>query len=66
MIFQALILGIESKDYTQIRNTLLVLIKILPYYPQVLNLGQALERRIEKIIEDEKDSRPDLQALATG
>ncbi|XP_066928394.1 THO complex subunit 2-like [Clytia hemisphaerica] len=63
---KALILGIESKDYTQIRNTLLVLIKILPYYPQVLNLGQALERRIEKIIEEEKDSRPDLQALATG
>ena len=25
---QALILGIESKDYTQIRNTLLVLIKV--------------------------------------
>ena len=42
------------------------LFQILPYYPQVLNLGQALERRIEKIIEDEKDSRPDLQALATG
>ncbi|XP_057313993.1 THO complex subunit 2-like [Hydractinia symbiolongicarpus] len=63
---KALILGIESKDYTQIRNTLLVLIKILPYYPQVQNLGQALERRIEKIIEDEKDKRHDLQALAIG
>jgi len=63
---KALILGIESKDYTQIRNTLLVLIKIIPHYPQVHNLGQALERRIEKIIEDEKDNRHDLQALAIG
>ncbi|XP_047126503.1 THO complex subunit 2 isoform X2 [Hydra vulgaris] len=63
---KALILGIESQDFTQIRNTLLVLIKILPYYPQVQNLGQALERRIEKVIEEEKENRQDLQALAIG
>ena len=40
--------------------------QIIPYYPQVHNLGQALERRIEKIIEDEKDNRHDLQSLAVG
>lgn len=63
---KALILGIESKDYTQIRNTLLILIKIIPYYPQIQCLGAVLERRIEKIISDEKGKRHDLQALAVG
>jgi THO complex subunit 2 len=63
---KAVVVCLESKDYTQIRNTILVLIKILPHYPQVKNLGQAVERRVDKIIEDEKDKRHDLQALAIG
>ncbi|XP_048589854.1 THO complex subunit 2 isoform X3 [Nematostella vectensis] len=63
---KALVVCLESKDYTQIRNTIMVLTKILPFYPKVLNLGQALERRIDKICEEEKDKRPDIFALAMG
>lgn len=40
--------------------------QILPYYPKVLNLGQALERRIDKICEEEKEKRQDIYVLALG
>ncbi|KAG8144557.1 hypothetical protein E2320_013047 [Naja naja] len=57
---------LETGEYTHIRNILIVLTKILPWYPKVVNLGQALERRVRKIYEEEKEKRPDLYALAMG
>ncbi|XP_064481885.1 THO complex subunit 2-like isoform X2 [Ornithodoros turicata] len=65
-ITKALVICLESGDYVQIRNSLIILTKVLPHFPVMTNLGQALERRIEKIRSDEKDKRPDLFALATG
>ena len=41
-------------------------LQILPFYPKVLNLGQALERRIDKICEEEKEKRQDIYTLAVG
>ncbi|XP_040855947.1 THO complex subunit 2 isoform X2 [Ochotona curzoniae] len=57
---------LETGEYTHIRNILIVLTKILPWYPKVLNLGQALERRVHKICQEEKEKRADLYALAMG
>ncbi|XP_069749018.1 THO complex subunit 2 isoform X5 [Narcine bancroftii] len=57
---------LETGEYVHIRNILIVLTKVLPWYPKVLNLGQALERRVHKICQEEKEKRPDLYALATG
>uniref|UniRef100_A0A8C9R991 THO complex subunit 2 n=1 Tax=Scleropages formosus TaxID=113540 RepID=A0A8C9R991_SCLFO len=57
---------LETGEYTHIRNILIVLTKILPCYPKVLNLGQALECRVLKICQEEKEKRPDLYALAMG
>uniref|UniRef100_W5NBA9 THO complex subunit 2 n=1 Tax=Lepisosteus oculatus TaxID=7918 RepID=W5NBA9_LEPOC len=57
---------LETGEYTHIRNILIVLTKILQCYPKVLNLGQALERRVHKICQEEKEKRPDLYALAMG
>ena len=37
---------------------------MLSHYPRVLKLGQALERRVERVIEEEKERRPDLHVLA--
>jgi THO complex subunit 2 len=65
-ITKAAVVCLESTDFTQIRNTIIVLIKILPFYPQVKNLGQAVERRVEKIIEEEKEKRKDLHIMAVG
>jgi len=42
------------------------ILQILPFYPKVLNLGQALERRIDKICEEEKEKRQDIYTLAVG
>ncbi|XP_070553830.1 THO complex subunit 2-like isoform X2 [Ptychodera flava] len=65
-ITKAVVICLESQEYVQIRNTLIVLTKILPYYPMVQNFGQALERRVDKIRHEEKDKRPDIYALAMG
>ena len=45
---------------------ILFYLQILPFYPKVLNLGQALERRIDKICEEEKEKRQDIYTLAVG
>jgi THO complex subunit 2 len=63
---KAMVFCFDSKDYSQIRNGLTVLNKILPEFPVVLNLAQALEKRILKVKEEEKTVRPDLYALAMG
>jgi len=63
---KAMVFCFDSKDYSQIRNGLSVLTKILPEFPVVLNLAQALEKRIVKVKEEEKATRPDLYALAMG
>ena len=43
-----------------------MLTKVLPHYPKVYHLSIALEKRIEKIMEEEKEKRQDLYALAIG
>uniref|UniRef100_A0A668AZA5 THO complex subunit 2 n=1 Tax=Myripristis murdjan TaxID=586833 RepID=A0A668AZA5_9TELE len=66
MLTKASVHCLETGEYTHIRNILIVLTKILPCYPKVLNLGQALECRVHKICLEEKEKRPDLYALAMG
>ena len=57
---------LESGNYIQIRNALIVLTKMLPHYPKLTKFGQALERRVEKLCQEEKEKRPDIFAIATG
>jgi len=38
-IAKALVVCLDSKDYVQIRNALIVLIRILPFFPVILPLG---------------------------
>ena len=63
---KAFILCLDSEDYIQIRNSLLVLTKITTYFPIITNFAQALEKRVDTIRTKEKDNRKDLYALATG
>lgn len=65
-ITKSLLKCLDSGDYVQIRNSLLVLRKISPYYPVIVGLGSALERRMVKIQAEEKDKRPDIYVLATA
>merc|ERR1712029_1326658 len=59
-IAKALVVCLESKDYVQIRNALAILTKILPYFPVITKLNGVFEKRIEKVCNDEKDSRKDI------
>lgn len=57
---------LESKDYVQIRNSLIILIKIVNHFPVLAKLVILIEKKVEKVREDEKDKRQDLYTLATS
>ena len=57
---------LESKDYQQIRNSLILMTKLIPHYPRVHHLSMALEKRVTNLYEEEKEKRQDLYALAVG
>lgn len=40
---------LSSKDFNQIRNALIVLIKILPHFPLLIKLANAITKNIEKV-----------------
>ncbi|CAH1777449.1 unnamed protein product [Owenia fusiformis] len=63
---KAMVCCLESQNYVQIRNALIVLTRILNHYPKVQQFGQALERRVDRIKTEEKEKRPDIYALAMG
>ncbi|XP_063232661.1 THO complex subunit 2 isoform X1 [Bacillus rossius redtenbacheri] len=65
-ITKAMVMCLDSKDYVQIRNALIILIKILPHFPVLSKLSQIIERKIEKVKEEEKNQRQDLYILATS
>lgn len=63
---KAFILCLDSEDYLQIRNSLLILTKIQAFFPVITSFAQAIEKRVENTRTNEKDKRPDIYALATG
>ncbi|XP_064608579.1 THO complex subunit 2-like isoform X2 [Liolophura sinensis] len=65
-ITKAMVTCLESGNYIQIRNALIILTKILPHYPKILQFGQAVERRVDRLRQEEKEKRPDIYALAMG
>uniref|UniRef100_A0A1I8FP57 Tho2 domain-containing protein n=1 Tax=Macrostomum lignano TaxID=282301 RepID=A0A1I8FP57_9PLAT len=63
-ITKAFIACLEHGNYALIRNALLVLIRILAYYPRIQQFGSAVERRVEKLRQAEREKRKDLEAMA--
>ncbi|KAG8078866.1 hypothetical protein GUJ93_ZPchr0007g6205 [Zizania palustris] len=53
----------ESKEYMEIRNALIVLTKISSIFPVIRKSGVNLEKRVAKLRGDERE---DLKVLATG
>jgi len=41
-------------------------VQILPHYPRIVQFGSPLERRVDRLKQEEKEKRPDLFALAMG
>ncbi|XP_074593972.1 THO complex subunit 2-like protein [Brevipalpus obovatus] len=63
---KAFILCLESGDYVQIRNALIILIKMNAFFPAIESFAKAIDKRVELIRGAEHGKRPDLHALATG
>lgn len=59
-------LCLGSKDYMQIRNALIILMRILPTFPVLSKLAQILEKHVMRVVEEEKNHRQDLFVLATS
>ncbi|MQL84853.1 hypothetical protein Taro_017363 [Colocasia esculenta] len=62
-ITRLLIQCLESPEYIEIRNALIMLTKISSIFPVTRKTGLNLERRVSKIKNDERE---DLKVLATG
>lgn len=63
---RAFTVALESNNYIQIRNALIVMIAIISYYPAIKHFGKGIGIKIEEVRSNEKDSRPDLYALASS
>lgn len=63
-ITRSLVMCLSSKDYMQIRNALIILMRILPNYPVLTKLSKILERYVNVVIDEEKNKRQDLFVLA--
>ena len=48
------------------RNALIILTKILPHYPKLTGFSTALEKRVEKLKQTERDKRQDIFTLASA
>lgn len=57
---------LDSKDYMQIRNALIISMRILPHFPLLQKLSHILEKNLERVIEEEKNKRQDLFVLASS
>jgi THO complex subunit 2 len=62
---KSFIVCLESEEYLQMRNALIVLTKVLPHYPKLTGFCSALDKRVEKIKQAEKDKRQDIYTLAS-
>lgn len=65
-ITRAIIFCLDSKDYMQIRNAFIILMRILPHFPVLVKLGEIIERKVQKVREEEKNKRQDLFVLASS
>ena len=52
---------VDSKEYMHIKNVVIVLQKILPFFPREAGLGEQMERKLKSAIADE--TREDLKLL---
>ncbi|KRX76203.1 THO complex subunit 2, partial [Trichinella sp. T6] len=65
-ITRAVLICLTSDSFILIRNILLILMKILPYFPLLHNLMLTIEKRVIDVRDREKDKRQDLHVLAAS
>merc|ERR1712048_1382655 len=57
---------LKSDDYVQIRNILVILPRLIPFYPKLEEKAKELEAAIQQLAEKEKKGRQDLRAKSLG
>lgn len=56
----------SSKDYIQIRNAFVILMHIQNHFPILKRTEQVIQKRVEKVRDEEKNKRQDLHVLASS
>lgn len=65
-ITRTIIICLESKDYIQIRNAFVILMHIQNHFPVLAKTEQYIQKRVEKVRDEEKNKRQDLHVLASS
>ncbi|CAO1439091.1 unnamed protein product [Diamesa hyperborea] len=65
-ITKAVVVCLDSKDYMRIRNAFIILMRIQAQFPVLTKLAGIIEKKVEKVREDEKNKRQDLFVLASS
>jgi THO complex subunit 2 len=65
-ITRAIVTCLSSKDYIQVRNAFVILMHIQNHFPVLLKTEQVIQKRVEKVRDEEKNKRQDLHVLASS
>jgi THO complex subunit 2 len=65
-ITKAIVTCLSSKDYIQIRNAFVILMHIQNHFPVLSRTEQVIQKRVEKVRDEEKNKRQDLHVLASS
>ncbi|CRK88716.1 CLUMA_CG002522, isoform A [Clunio marinus] len=65
-IAKSIVTCLSSKDYIQIRNAFVILMHIQNHFPVLLRTEQVIQKRVEKVRDEEKNKRQDLHVLASS
>merc|ERR1712157_223445 len=65
-ISRAAVTCLMSEDYVQTRNMLVILPRLIPFYPKLEERAKELEAAIQQLAEKEKKGRQDLRAKSLG
>lgn len=65
-LLKASITCLESEDYVQLRNILVILPRLMPNFPKVSNHAEQMQAAIEKLSKQEQNKRQDIRAKSMG
>jgi len=65
-ITKSIVTCLSSKDYIQIRNAFVILMHIQSHFPVLSRTEQVIQKRVEKVRDEEKNKRQDLHVLASS
>jgi THO complex subunit 2 len=65
-ITKSIVTCLSSKDYIQIRNAFIILKIIQNHFPIIEKTENVIHKRVERVRDEEKNKREDLNALANS